>query len=253
MKLRVFQSILFVGTLASLALRARADDPAAPIPSVAPAPAAEANATAFTSDQLISALTHDLANHYRLEGDFRLELVRPWTPLDRTAAAWDVVVTEYPAAPTETLYLRCSLLADGAVAADVTLTLRASLWRDAWFAREPLAMGATFDKEMLDVRRVDSLRERNALPATIGDDSFIFARQVQADRVVTWQDVARRPLVRKGDVVDVVASEGGLEVTMKAQATENGVRGDTVTVRNMETRKDISGLVVAEDRVEVRF
>jgi flagella basal body P-ring formation protein FlgA len=163
------------------------------------------------------------------------------------------VVTEYPATPTETVYLRCSLLADGVVASDVTLTLRASLWRDAWFAREPLAVGTAFDRQALDLRRVDCLRERNALPATVGDDSFIFSRPVQADRVVTWQDVARRPLVRKGDIVDVVASEGGLEVTMKAQATENGIRGDMVTVRNMDTRKDISGLVVAEDRVEVRF
>jgi flagellar basal body P-ring formation protein FlgA len=59
--------------------------------------------------------------------------------------------------------------------------------------------------------------------------------------------------VRKGDIVDVVASEGGLLVTMKAQAVENGVRGDIVTVRNLETRKDISGQVVAQDRVEVRF
>jgi flagella basal body P-ring formation protein FlgA len=251
MMTRLFRILLAVGTLSAFALRAAADGAAPAIPALA-APS-DANATAFTSDQLLSALTHDLASHYRLEGDFRLELVRPWTPPDRTAAAWDVVVTEYPATPTETLYLRCSLLADGAVASDVTLTLRASLWRDAWFAREPLVSGATFDRQLLDLRRVDCLRERNALPATVGDDSFIFTRQVPADRVVTWQDVARRPLVRKGDVVDVVASEGGLLVTMKAQATENGIRGDMVTVRNMETRKDISGLVVAEDRVEVRF
>jgi flagella basal body P-ring formation protein FlgA len=251
MMTRLFRFILPVCTLSAFALRASADSAAATIPALA-APA-DANAVAFTSDQLVSALTHDLASHYRLEGDFRLELVRPWTPPDRTAAAWDVVVTEYPATATATLYLRCSLLADGIVASDVTLTLRASLWRDAWFAREPLAAGTTFDRQMLDLRRVDCLRERNALPATVGDDSFIFSRQVPADRVVTWQDVARRPLIRKGDIVDVVASEGGLEVTMKAQAIENGIRGETVTVRNLETRKDISGLVVAEDRIEVRF
>jgi flagella basal body P-ring formation protein FlgA len=247
---RAFSSLLFAGLLASSALRA-ADSPAAPTAaSASPAPP---EGTAFTSAQLLSALTHDLAGHFRLEGDFRLEFVRAWTPPDRTAAAWDIVVTEYPVMPTSTLILRCQVLADGTTAADVMLTLRASLWRDAWFAREPIAAGSTFDPSDLEARRIDCLRERQALPATIGDDSFIFARQVAADHVLSWQDVARRPLVRKGDVVDVVAAEGGLLVTMKAQAVENGVRGDIVTVRNLETRKDISGQVVAQDRVEVRF
>jgi len=244
---RLFPALLLVGLL-SAGTRLRAAAAALPPAADAAAPAAP-----FSSDQLVSALTHDLANHFRLEGDFRLELVRPWVPPDRTAAAWDVVVTEYPTVPTATLILRCRLLADGAPAADVTLTIRASLWRDAWFAREPLAAGATFDPAMLEARRVDCLRERDALPATVGDDSFILARQVPASRMLTWQDLVRRPLVRKGDIVDVVASEGGLIVTMKAQAVENGVRGDTVTVRNLETRKDISGQVVAQDRVDIRF
>jgi flagella basal body P-ring formation protein FlgA len=250
MMTRLFHAGLLISLLSAFALRLAADGVGAA--STAPASPATAG-TSFTSDQLVSALSHDLASHYRLDGDFRLELVRAWTPPDRTAVAWDVVVTEYPSSPAPTLYLRCQVLADGATAADTTLTLRASLWRDAWFAREPLAANSTFDRTMLDTRRVDCLRERTALPATMGDDSFIFTRPVPADRMISWQDVARRPLVRKGDVVDVIASEGGLLVTMKAQATENGVRGDTVTVRNLETRKDISGLVVAEDRVEVRF
>jgi flagella basal body P-ring formation protein FlgA len=244
---RLFPLLLLVGFL-SAGAQARAADAAAPAPPPDAAPAGP-----FTSAQLVSALTHDLANHFRLEGDFQLELVRPWTPPDRTAAGWDVVVTEYPLVPTATLVLRCRVLADGAPASDVLLTLRASLWRDAWFSREPIAAGSTFDATMLETRRVDCLREREALPATIGDDSFILARQVPANRLLTWQDLERRPLVRKGDIVDVVAAEGGLMVTMKAQAVENGVRGDTVLVRNLETRKDISGQVVAQDRVDIRF
>jgi flagellar basal body P-ring formation protein FlgA len=254
MTARLFQSLL-IGGLLFAGARALADDsaPASARPAVAQAADAAVPVTTLSGDQLLSALTRDLADHFRLEGDFHLEFMRPWTPLDRTAAAWDVVVMEYPVLPSANLIVRCQLMADGATAADLTLSLRASLWRDAWFAREPITSGSTFDSTMLDARRIDWLRERNALPASVGDDSFIFARQVPADRMLTWQDIARRPLVRKGDVVDVIASEGGLLVTMKAQAIESGVRGDTVTVRNIETLKNISGQVVSEDRVEVRF
>ena len=87
----------------------------------------------------------------------------------------------------------------------------------------------------------------------MGDRSFIFARAVPAGRMLTWRDIARRPLVRKGEVVEVAAVEGPLMVTMKAVAMENGAQGDTVTVRNAESRKDFSAMVVSENRVQVRF
>ena len=88
---------------------------------------------------------------------------------------------------------------------------------------------------------MDCFRERDA-PAGHGRrrTSHLFARDVPADRLLTWHDIARRPLVRKGEMVESTATEGKLYVTMKALALENGARGDLITVRNLESRKDIS-------------
>jgi flagella basal body P-ring formation protein FlgA len=219
----------------------------APLASAAPAPAP------YTDDQLITALQRDLAGYFRLDGDLELQMLRPWAPPATQASTWDVVVTEYPQVPSGTMVVRCRVLGDGATVDDTTLVLRAALWRDAWFARQPLAAGAMFDPAVLEARRVDCFRERNALPAAAGDRSFIFARQVPADRLLSWNDIARRPLVRKGEIVDVVASEGMLFVSLRALALENGAQGDLVVVRNIESHKDISAVVVADNRVEVSF
>lgn len=215
----------------------------------APAPAA----AACTADRLLALVARDLTDHFRLEGDLQLELVRPWTPPAATAAKWDVVVAEYPNLVSPTLYLRCRVLADGAVADDATLVLRASLWRDAWYSRQPLAAGSIFNPALLESRRVDALRDRSALPASAGDRSFVFTSQVPADRLLTWRDLTRRPWVHRGEVIDVEAADGGLIVTLKALAMENGGEGDIVTVRNLESKKDISALVVAENKVRVSF
>ena len=53
--------------------------------------------------------------------------------------------------------------------------------------------------------------------------------------------------------VEVSAVDGMLAVTMKALAMENGAQGDTVTVRNPESRKDFAAMVIDENRVQVRF
>jgi flagellar basal body P-ring formation protein FlgA len=194
-----------------------------------------------------------LAAHFNLDGELEVEFIRPWIPPVRTAGVWQVVVSEFPAVATSTMVVRCRLIADGARVAEPDVMMRAMLWRDVWFARQPLSAGSVFNPSALDTQRIDCLRVHDALPASAGDRSFIFGRDIQADRMLTWHDLARRPLVHKGEVVDAIAREGWLTVTMKAMALENGASGDFITVRNLESHKEISAQVVEENQVEVRF
>lgn len=207
----------------------------------------------LTREDFTGALARDFVSHFNLEGDLQLELLRPWSAPDRVAREWTVMVTEYPSIMGPAMLTRCRLLADGESVAEYTLTLRAALWRDAWAAREPVPANSTFDPAALEVRRVDFLRERDALPATVGDGGFMFARGLQPNRLLTWRDVVRRPLVRKGDFVEVAAIDGLLQITMKGLAMENGAQGDTVTIRNPDSKKDFAAQVVAENRVQIRF
>ena len=213
----------------------------------APAP------TPLTRDQLLAALTRDLAAHFNLEGELKLELLRPWTPPDRVATTWTVSVLEYPTMPSSSMLVRCRVLADQAPVAEPAFIFRAAHWRDVWVTRAPLTVGTTFDPAQLETRRTDLFRERDVVPAAVGDRTYIFARAIPAGRFLTWHDIARRPLVKKGSVVEVSAVDGQLLITMKALAMENGAQGDTVTVRNPESQKNFAAVVVDENRVQVRF
>lgn len=204
-------------------------------------------------DQFLSQVVSELSSHFKLEGELQLELIRPWSPPARVAESWMLEILEYPSVPAASMLVRCRILADGVAVGDATLVLRATLWRDVWVARQPLVAGATFEPSELETRRVDMLRERDALPAIVGDHSYSFTRAVNAGRVLTWRDISRRPLVKKGNVVEVSAGDGQLLITMKALALENGAEGEMVTVRNQESRRDFAAMVVDENRVQVRF
>lgn len=219
----------------------------------APAAAAESSAAPFTREQMLASLNRAIGSHFNLDGELQVELLRPWTPPAQVAAAWDLTVTEFPSVATSSMMVRCKLVADGVQVAETSLVLRAQLWRDVWATRQPLSVGTTFDPSLLETRRVDVLRDRDTLPAAIGDKSYVFARAVPAGRMLTWRDVARRPLVRKGEVVEVSAVDGPLVVTLKGLAMENGAQGDTISIRNPESRKTFAALVVDESRVQIRF
>lgn len=218
----------------------------------APAPT-ESLATPFTHELLLTALTKELAGHFNLEGELQLELIRPWTPPARIAAGWTLQVLEFPLVASSTMMVRCRVLADASPVTETSFVVRASHWRDAWVTRQPLTVGGLFDPTLLETRRVDLFRERDALPAAVGDRSYVFARAVPAGRLLTWRDIGRRPLVKKGEVVEVSAVDGTLALTLKAIAMENGAQGDMVTVRNQESRKDFAAVVIDENRVQVRF
>lgn len=212
-----------------------------------------AQVSPLAQDVFVSALSRDLSGHFNLEGDLQIELLRTWTPPSLVARDWQVVILEHPTVAASAMLLRCRILADGNNVAEGTYTLRASLWRDVWIARQPLVVGAVFDPTVLETRRVDLFRERDALPAAVGDQTYVFARAINPGRVITWRDIARRPLVKKGDMVEVSAAEGNLSISMKALALQSGAQGEAVTLRNMESRKDFTAFVVDENHVQVRF
>jgi flagellar basal body P-ring formation protein FlgA len=207
----------------------------------------------LTREQAVAALTAQIAAQFNLEGDLQLELLRPWTEPVPAVAPIELTIVEFPAQPASSLLVRARLESAGHALGEVTLTLRAQLWRDVWVTRQPVNRGEAFDPTAFDARRIDVLRERDALPVTTSDHGFTLTRSVGAGRVLTWRDVARRSLVRKGEFVEVAAVEGALSITMKALAMQSGAAGDIVTVRNLDSKKEITAQVVAENRVQVRF
>ena len=207
----------------------------------------------LTREEFVAKVAGKLAEHFNLEGELQLELLRAWSAPNRVAHIWTLEITEYPSVMASAILTRCRVLADGRTAGEYNLTMRAALWRDAWSARNPVPANQTFDPALLEARRVDFLRERDALPLTVGDRNFIFARSLQPNRLLTWHDLARRPLVRKGDFVEVAAVDGMLQVTMKGLAMENGAQGDTVTIRNPDSKREFAAQVVSENRVQIRF
>jgi flagellar basal body P-ring formation protein FlgA len=208
---------------------------------------------AFSTDALLADLTHDLAGHYNIEGELKLELLRPWTEVHPVSAGWTVEVLDCPVSPASSMLVRLQVRDAKGVALEAALPIHASLWKDAWVVRAPVSAGEAFDAGKLEARRSDMLRDSDLLPASVGDGTYAFARAVPVGRMLTWHDIAKLPLVRKGDQVVVTAIDGLLTVSMKALALESGAMGETVTVRNTESHKEFTAVVTDENHVQIQF
>jgi len=211
-----------------------------------------AAATVFTSTQLLDDLSKQLTERLQLKGELQLDFNRPWATPAATGPV-ECVLLGCPSRLTSSLLLQVRLQSGDRVLGVYSLSLKAQLFREVWVARAPLERGTNFDPNQLEARRVDLLQEREAVPTEGTDGEYSFATTVPAGRQLAWRDLARRTLIRKGQIIDVSAVDGLLSITTKALAMENGAAGDTVKLRNLESKKDFSALVVAEARAQVRF
>jgi flagella basal body P-ring formation protein FlgA len=245
MSSRVTLSFFFA--VALCAMVSVASGQSTPATVAAPAP------DGFTQEQLLADITRQLTERFQSRGDLQLELPRPWTPLSATAGSVEVVILDCPARLSSSLLFQVRLQSGGRSLGNFSLLLKAQLFREVWVARTPIEHGSSFDPNQLDTRRLDVLQQRDTVPTDNTETDFTYASSVPAGRLLTWRDLARRSLIRKGQIVDVAAIDGTLTITTKAMAMENGAAGDTVRLRNLESKKDFSALVVAEARAQVRF
>lgn len=200
-------------------------------------------------DAWLEDAAETLALQYRTDGEWSLELVRPFTP--PTDAL--VEVTEMPPKPSSQMMLRLRLIALDGTATTATVFVRAKIFRDAWIAQEPLTRQTNIDPTTLELRRVDILRQRDLVPVETPLEDLMMSRSLPAGRFLTWRDVARRPLVRKGQMIEVAAIDGTLAITMKALALQDGLAGELVRVRNTESRREFAAVVTAQGQAEVHF
>jgi flagella basal body P-ring formation protein FlgA len=198
----------------------------------------------------LDSLTALLLEHYQPAGELVLSFARPRPP---TAPADATLALE--SCPTELssqLLVNVRATDNAGHVTECLLVLHAELWRNGWTLREPVANGDPVRPDTLDVRRYDSLRDHDALAVDPSLD-LDFARNVPAGRLLTWHDVARRPLVHRGQPVEVSAMDGALTVTLRALSLQDAARGESVRVRNLDTNKEFTAVVTAESKAVVSF
>jgi flagella basal body P-ring formation protein FlgA len=59
--------------------------------------------------------------------------------------------------------------------------------------------------------------------------------------------------VRKGEIVDVFASGGGIYISMKGVSLDNGVQDGIVRIRNLSSDKEFQAKVLNRNSVKVNL
>jgi flagella basal body P-ring formation protein FlgA len=225
---------------------------------VAPAPAVVTSlgTVVIGPDQVLDALTRELTARTGTEGELQLSFAQPWKNIEvRNDKDWRVVLEEVPGgfvSPSMQLVFRIEV--SGQVVGTWRETVNAKLFRPVWVSLRRLDRGERLDSSVCALKRIDTLSQKLPyVPADADLSIYEMAQSLGQERPLTEQDIKLRPLVRKGDFVDVVVSEGPMSIAMKGIALGTAGAGETVGVRNRDSRKDFQARVIGPNTVQVHF
>ena len=198
----------------------------------------------------LSEVAARVRTHFGLEGDLLLSTVGGGALGMKPDSK--VTIVEFPAAISPQFPIRLRVENGQPGKQDLSVVMRANLWRSGWKLRQPAQRGDLLDPGMLEEVRFDALRDREAV-TELPTGNQVFSRAVQKDRLLTWRDLAARPDVRRGQMVEVVAQSGSVSVSLKGLAMQDGTRNEIIRIRNLQSNREFSAEVTGPNRAIIRL
>ncbi len=204
--------------------------------------------------ELLELLTAALqGDHVKERGELELRFTRAWPNTPVPDEPFTVKILELPAAGvTPNFILRFELRAGSESVGRFQVPLQARVHREVWVAGSNLRRGQLLrDADLMRERR-DVLTLRDPYPApTLENPMLELAENVPSGTPLSVRSVRPRPIILRGRVVDALVSEGSLVITVKVEALEDGLPGQTVRVRNLKSKHEFRGKVQNEETILV--
>ena len=208
----------------------------------------------LTETDLLDLLTATLQReqvHDR--GDLELRLTRQWTEVAVPDESLTLRVLDLPTSGISPNFIvRFEVRADRELIGIWQAGLQAKLWRDVLVSRQSANRGYSGTQLDFGPERRDVLTLRDPLftvPAAL--DMMEVGESISPGMPLTSRSFRLRAVISRGKVVDALVDNGSLQITVKVEALEDGIPGQTVRVRNLKSKREFRGKVQNEQTVVV--
>lgn len=137
---------------------------------------------------------------------------------------------------------------DGKVLQRFTGTAFLNVWVDTPAAGKPLAKGDTLYQQDIVYKKVNLAYERADLWDGKGGPWQVI-RPLGANEAISTTDLKPLSAIKKGEKITLVYDKGGIHLSVLVEAMEDGALGDTILVRNLDSKKQIYGKVQDQNTV----
>lgn len=131
---------------------------------------------------------------------------------------------------------------DGSIRQRMTGSVQVDCWANVPVASSALNRGDLLEHTQVTFKRVNLAGLRGD-PWDGRGGPWRITRPIAVEQVIFRTDVEHIPTVRKGSIVTLLYEGRTVRLTVQAEAMADGAAGETIPVRNLQSRKEVYGLV----------
>lgn len=149
---------------------------------------------------------------------------------------------------------KVAVVVDGQKVNRITVPANIEVWSDVVMTTKPLGKYQPIGRDDIQIKKMDLARVPSSVLVNI--DQVLGRRtnrNIAANCILRRDQVEIPPVIKRGDLVQVVAESPLLKISVKAMAKENGIQGDRIKVVNLRSKKAIYAQVVDEQTVRVDY
>ncbi len=140
---------------------------------------------------------------------------------------------------------------DGSTVRRFTGSAWLDLWMDVPCAARPLNKGDAVTPDALTFASANLAYQKGAVWDGKGGPWQVI-RSIGASQPIMAADLAPLAAVRQGDKVSLVYRKGNVQLSLPVEALQDGGPGDTIAVRNLESKKQIYATVIDSKTVTTK-
>ena len=136
----------------------------------------------------------------------------------------------------------------------VHIPVRVSAYTQVLVASHPIAKNSVIKRTDMQFVRQDVSRHHAGV-FTNPDDliGMIAKRSIRHDAVITPRLVKPKRLVKRGDMITIIAEFNGLKIRTSGKALMDGHHGQIIQVKNNRSGRQVSAEVIAQSTVMVKM
>lgn len=186
-------------------------------------------------------------------GEIEVRFSRPWRSVSIPDEPLEVRLLDLPSTGLQTLIsLKVEVMAAREPVGSWFQPIQVRHWCEVPVAASALRRGTPLAEAETVLERRDVLASRGvlkALPAAIQD--YEMAESLAPGQSLSDRSLRLKTVVFRGHRVDARIQAGSLEITTKVEAMEDGFPGQSIRVRNPQSKREFRGVVQGEDTVLV--
>lgn len=184
-------------------------------------------------------------------GELEIRFGRPWATIVIPDEPLSVRILDVPATGLSGSFVcRFEIQSSNARLSEAQVLLQARIWRDVLVSAGPVRRGESLRSADVKAERRDVLAVRDFVPAkALEDGDLEITENLISGVALTARSIRPRPVILRGTLVDGWVRDGGMQISLKVEALEDGVVGQTLRVRNPKTKRELIGKVHNEQTV----